>query len=286
MNDTSLHVPQQRSLAAFGALGVVFGDLGTSPLYTLQTVVQAMGGRFTAPDALGILSLIVWTLIITVSINYCLIVMRADNRGEGGILALMSLIGANGFAPGVKLLTGMGLLGAALIYGDGIITPAISVLSALEGVNAATDTLKPFVMPAAVAILIVLFATQRFGTQSIGRAFGPVMLLWFIVIALLGVSAIARHPQVLAALDPLRAVRFLMYSGGRGFLVLGGVFLCITGAEALYADIGHFGKGAIRWSWTSLVLPALLLNYAGQAAIVISGAPTAGNIFYQLCPEA
>ena len=224
----------------------------------------AAGSR--RPDALGILSLIVWTLIITVSIKYCLIVMRADNRGEGGILALMSLIGANGFAPGIKLLTGMGLLGAALIYGDGVITPAISVLSALEGVNAATDTLKPFVMPAAVAILVMLFAAQRFGTQSIGRAFGPVMLLWFVVIAVLGVAAIARHPQVLAALDPLRAVRFLMHSGGRGLLVLGGVFLCITGAEALYADMGHFGKGPIRWSWYSIVLPALLLSYAGQTA--------------------
>src|SRR6202142_4263654 len=284
MNDTSLHVPQQRSLAAFGALGVVFGDLGTSPLYTLQTVVQAMGGRFTAPDALGILSLIVWTLILTVSIKYCLIVMRADNRGEGGILALMSLIGANGFAPGLKLLTGMGLLGAALIYGDGIITPAISVLSARVGVNAATDTLKPFVMPAAVAILIVLFAAQRFGTQSIGRAFGPVMLLWFVVIAVLGVAAIARHPQVLAALDPLRAVRFLMYSGGRGFLVLGGVFLCITGAEALYADIGHFGKGPIRWSWYSIVLPALLLSYAGQTAYLMDKGTVTGNPFFQIAP--
>ena len=186
------------------ALGVVFGDLGTSPLYTLQTVVQAMGGRFTPASAIGILSLIVWTLILTISIKYCLFVMRADNRGEGGILALMSLIGANGFTRGAKLLTGMGLLGAALIYGDGIITPAISVLSAVEGVNVATDTLKPFVMPMAVAILVGLFAVQRFGTQSIGRAFGPVMLLWFIVIAILGLFAIARHPQVLAALDPDR----------------------------------------------------------------------------------
>ncbi len=270
--------------AKTAALGIVFGDLGTSPLYTLQTVVQAMGGRFTAPAALGILSLIVWTLILTVSIKYCLIVMRADNRGEGGILALMSLIGANGFTPGLKLLTGMGLLGAALIYGDGVITPAISVLSALEGVNAATDTLKPFVMPAAVAILIVLFATQRFGTQRIGRAFGPVMLLWFIVIAVLGVSAIARHPQVLAALDPLRAVRFLMYSGGRGLLVLGGVFLCITGAEALYADMGHFGKGPIRWSWYSIVLPALLLSYAGQTAYLMDKGSVTGNPFFQIAP--
>src|SRR5580693_9096840 len=188
-----------KSWAAFGALGVVFGDLGTSPLYTLQTVVQAMGGRFSPQSALGVLSLVFWTLVVTISIKYCLFVMRADNRGEGGILALMSLIGANGFKPGFKTLTAMGLLGAALIYGDGVITPAISVLSALEGVNVATDSFKPFVMPMAVLILVVLFATQRFGTEKIGRAFGPIMLLWFAVIAAIGTSAIIHNPAVLAA---------------------------------------------------------------------------------------
>jgi KUP system potassium uptake protein len=266
------------------SLGVVFGDLGTSPLYTLQTVVQAMGGRFTPASAIGILSLIVWTLILTISVKYCLFVMRADNRGEGGILALMSLVGANGFTRGAKLLTGMGLLGAALIYGDGIITPAISVLSALEGVNVATDTLKPFVMPMAVAILIGLFAWQRFGTQSIGRVFGPVMLLWFIVIAILGLFAIARHPEVLAALDPRRAVAFMTHSGGLGLLVLGGVFLCITGGEALYADMGHFGKGPIRWSWYSIVLPALLLSYAGQTAFMMEKGSVTGNPFFLIAP--
>jgi KUP system potassium uptake protein len=267
------------------ALGVVFGDLGTSPLYTLQTVVQAVGGKFTPSTALGILSLIVWTLIVTISIKYCLFVMRADNRGEGGILALMSLIGANGFTRGYTLLTGMGLLGAALIYGDGVITPAISVLSALEGLNVATETLKPYVMPMAVLILIVLFATQRFGTERIGRAFGPIMLLWFIVIALLGVIAIAHHPEVLAALDPSHAVRFMMHSGGRGLLVLGGVFLCITGGEALYADMGHFGKGPIRRSWYFIALPALLLSYAGQAAFVMDKGSVTGNPFFLIAPS-
>jgi KUP system potassium uptake protein len=273
-----------KSWAAFGALGVVFGDLGTSPLYTLQTVVQAMGGHFTPQTALGVLSLVFWTLIVTISIKYCLFVMRADNRGEGGILALMSLIGANGFTPGVRLLTGMGLLGAALIYGDGVITPAISVLSALEGVNVVTETLKPYVMPMAVVILLVLFAAQRFGTEKIGRAFGPVMLLWFIVIALLGVASILKHPDIIAAVDPRYAIRFMAASGRAGFLVLGGVFLCITGGEALYADMGHFGKGPIRRSWYVVVLPALLLSYAGQTAFLIDKGTVTGNPFFQIAP--
>ena len=276
--------PRPIGWSMLAALGIVFGDLGTSPLYTLQTVVQAMGGRFTPGEALGILSLVVWTLIVTISIKYCLFVMRADNRGEGGILALMSLVGANGFAPGFKVLTAMGLLGAALIYGDGVITPAISVLSALEGVNVATDVMKPYVMPLAVLILVVLFTTQRFGTERIGRAFGPIMLLWFAVIALLGLSAIAHHPGVLSALDPIHAVRFLMHSGSRGMWVLGGVFLCITGGEALYADMGHFGRGPVRLSWYTVALPALLLSYAGQTAFVMDQGAVNGNPFFLIAP--
>ncbi|HMD72998.1 MAG TPA: KUP/HAK/KT family potassium transporter [Steroidobacteraceae bacterium] len=271
--------------AVLAALGVVFGDLGTSPLYTLQTIVEAMNGRFTLEDAVGVLSLIVWTLIVTISVKYCQFVMRADNHGEGGILALMSLIGVNGFTPGLRILTSMGLLGAALIYGDGAITPAISVLSALEGLNVATDAFKPLVMPMAVAILLVVFGTQRYGTERIGRAFGPVMLVWFIVIAALGVVAIAHHPAVLAAIDPQHAVSFLLRSGARGFLVLGGVFLCITGGEALYADMGHFGKGPIRWSWYSIVLPALLLSYAGQIAFVMDKGTVTGNPFFLIVPQ-
>src|SRR6202162_4807508 len=270
--------------ATLSALGVVFGDLGTSPLYTLQTVVQATGGQFSAQSALGILSLIVWTLIVTISIKYCLFVMRADNHGEGGILALMSLIGANGFTPGFKLLTAMGLLGAALIYGDGVITPAISVLSALEGVNVVSATFKPFVMPMTVVILLCLFAAQRFGTEKIGHAFGPVMLLWFSVIAVLGAASIAHHPGVVAALDPRYAVRFMAGSGGAGLLVLGGVFLCITGGEALYADMGHFGKGPIRCSWYGIVLPSLLLSYAGQTAFLMDKGTVTGNPFFQIAP--
>ncbi len=270
--------------AALGALGVVYGDLGTSPLYTLQTVVQATGGHFTPESALGILSLIVWTLIITISIKYCLFVMRADNHGEGGILALMSLVGANSFKGAAKVLAVMGLLGAALLYGDGVITPAISVLSALEGVNVVTTALRPFVMPAAVAILVVFFAGQRFGTARIGRAFGPIMLLWFAVIAALGLTGIVRNPVVLGAIDPRHAIGFLAHSGARGPLVLGGVFLCITGGEALYADMGHFGPRPIRLSWYAIVLPALLLSYAGQTALLIRKGAIAGNPFFQLCP--
>ena len=275
----------RKGLAAFGALGVVFGDLGTSPLYTLQTVVQTTGGQFSHQVALGVLSLIFWTLIVTISVKYCLFVMRADNRGEGGILALMSLIGANAFTPGFKVLTGMGLLGAALIYGDGVITPAISVLSALEGVNVVTDSFKPFVMPTAVVVLLCLFGAQRFGTERIGRAFGPVMMLWFVVIGVLGVLAIFKHPAVIAAIDPRYAIRFMTATGRSGFLVLGGVFLCITGGEALYADMGHFGKSPIRRSWYLVVLPALLLSYAGQTAFLLEGGASAKtNPFFQIAP--
>ncbi len=267
------------------ALGVVFGDLGTSPLYTLQTVVQAAGGQFTPQSALGVLSLIIWTLIVTVSIKYCLVVMRADNHGEGGILALMSLIGADSVESGLRILTAMGLLGAALIYGDGVITPAISVLSALEGVNVVTTAFKPFVMPAAVVILLGLFASQRFGTEKIGRAFGPIMLLWFLVIAVLGLAAIARHPVVISAIDPRHAIGFLLHAKGTGMLVLGGVFLCITGAEALYADMGHFGRGPIRWAWYVIVLPSLLISYAGQTAFLIDKGTVTGNPFFQMAPS-
>ena len=270
--------------AALTALGVVYGDLGTSPLYTLQTVAQAVGGHFTAASALGILSLIVWTLIVTISVKYCLFVMRADNHGEGGILALMSLVGANRFKGSARGLAVMGLIGAALLYGDGVITPAISVLSALEGVNVATPVLQPFVMPASVGILIAFFALQRFGTARIGGAFGPIMLVWFAVIAVLGLSGVLRHPAVLTAIDPRLAIFYLAHSGGVGLLVLGGAFLCITGGEALYADMGHFGPGPIRLSWYAVVLPALLLSYAGQTALLIQKGAIQGNPFFQLAP--
>ena len=272
--------------AALGlaSLGVVFGDIGTSPLYTLKTVLDTTGAHPSAVTALGSLSLIVWTLIIVTSVKYVSLAMRVDNHGEGGILALMSLLSVKrGKRP---LIVAVGLLGAALIYGDGAITPAISVLSALEGVDIATPAFHPFILPAAVAILLALFAVQRFGTARIGAAFGPVMAAWFIIIALLGIGGIAKHPAVLLAIDPRVGFTFLLSNGLVGCLVLGGVFLCVTGAEALYADMGHFGPKPIRLAWSAVVLPALVLNYAGQTALVLDGVPTEGNIFFRLAPGA
>jgi KUP system potassium uptake protein len=270
--------------AALAALGIVYGDLGTSPLYTLQAIVGATGGRFSASAAFGSLSLIFWALIISISVKYCLFVMRADNHGEGGILALMSMTGAS-WSEGGRLLIVMGLFGAALIYGDGIITPAISVLSALEGLNVATDVFKPHIVLMAVVILIVLFAVQSRGTAQIANAFGPVMLLWFAVIAALGVIGICRYPAVLAAVDPRYGIALLMGHGWSGIAVLGGVFLAMTGGEAMYADMGHIGRNPIRTSWYGIVLPALLLNYAGQVALFLADPTTDGNPFFRLAPS-
>ncbi len=267
---------------ALAALGVVFGDIGTSPLYTLKTVLDTTGPQPSAQAALGSLSLIVWTLIVVTSVKYVALAMRVDNDGEGGILALMSLLGVKlGRRP---VIVAVGLFGAALIYGDGAITPAISVLSALEGLDIATPAFHAYILPASVAILLALFAAQHLGTARIGVAFGPLMAVWFVVIALLGLGGIAHHPAVLFAVDPRQGVSFLFSTGLTGFLVLGGVFLCVTGAEALYADMGHFGPRPIRLAWAAVALPALVLNYAGQAALVLEGAPTEGNIFYRLAP--
>lgn len=275
--------PEART-AALAALGIVYGDLGTSPLYTLQTVVEDAGGKVDAAAALGILSLIFWALIITISVKYCLFVMRADNHGEGGILALMSLL-RPGAGRAAAILVAMGLFGAALIYGDGIITPAISVLSALEGVNVATDALKPYVMPCAVVILLVLFAAQSIGTARIGRIFGPVMIAWFVVIGVIGLIAILRHPAVLAAVNPVHALGFLAQHGWGSFAVLGGVFLALTGGEAMYADMGHIGRNPIRLAWYCVVLPALLLSYAGQIAMLTAdGSVPQGNPFFLIVP--
>jgi KUP system potassium uptake protein len=267
---------------SLAALGVVFGDIGTSPLYTLKTVLDLMG-RHEQSDVLGALSLIVWTLIVITSVKYVGFAMRVDNDGEGGILALMSLLGVKRHKR--PIIVAVGLFGAALIYGDGAVTPAISVLSSLEGLDIALPGLGPYVLPSAVLVLAILFALQPQGTARIGRAFGPVMALWFAVMALLGLWGLIRHPSVLYALNPLIGLNFLLHGGATAFAVLGGVFLCVTGAEALYADMGHFGAGPIKLAWSAIVLPSLILNYAGQAAIAASGGPIDGNIFYRLCPE-
>jgi KUP system potassium uptake protein len=271
-------------LATLAALGVVFGDIGTSPLYTLKTVLALTGERPDPAVTLGALSLVIWTLIVVTTVKYVAIAMRIDNDGEGGILALMALLGVK--RERRPTIVAVGLFGAALIYGDGAITPAISVLSALEGLTIAAPHVQPYIVPMAVAILIGLFAIQPQGTARIGRAFGPVMTLWFVTIAVLGIVGISRHPGVLAAINPLFGFRYLFSGGSGAFLVLGGVFLCVTGAEALYADMGHFGARPIRLAWSVLVFPSLVLNYAGQAALVLNGEPTSDNIFYRLCPSA
>jgi KUP system potassium uptake protein len=268
---------------SLSALGVVFGDIGTSPLYTLKTVLRLACDQPDPVATIGVLSLVIWTLIVVTSIKYVAVAMRVDNDGEGGILALMTLLGVK--RQHRPVIIAVGLLGAALIYGDGAITPAISVLSALEGLNVATPAFQPYVLPASVLILVALFFIQPLGTVRIGRAFGPIMLLWFVVLAILGLWGIAQHPSVLVALDPRRGLSYLFSGGATSFLVLGGVFLCVTGAEALYADMGHFGAKPIRLAWSTLVFPSLVLNYAGQVALILDGAPTSENIFYRLCPQ-
>ena len=270
-------------LLGLSALGIVFGDIGTSPLYTFKTILGVTERSTDAAAVLGALSLVLWTLFIITTIKYVLFAMRVDNDGEGGILALMALLGVK--KQSRPTIVAVGLFGAALIYGDGAITPAISVLSALEGLNMATPALQPYVVPAAVMILLVLFAIQSRGTAAIGQLFGPVMLIWFVTIAVLGLMGIAKHPSVFAALNPAYGLSYLFSNGVTGFLVLGAVFLCVTGAEALYADMGHFGSRPIKLAWFAVVFPSLILNYAGQAALVLEGAPTDGNIFFRLCPE-
>jgi KUP system potassium uptake protein len=265
-----------------GALGVVYGDIGTSPLYTLKTALD-WGGGATAEVAIGMLSLIVWTLLITTSIKYVAVVMRADNDGEGGILALMSLLGIKHGERAAVI--GVGILGAALLYGDGAITPAISVLSALEGLKTPIPSIAPYIIALSALILVGLFAIQSQGTERIGKLFGPIMTVWFVIIGVLGLSGIVSHPGVVVALDPRYGFAYLFGHGVTGFLVLGAVFLCATGAEALYADMGHFGPRPIRFSWYGLVLPTLRLNYAGQTAVVVNGR-AGDNPFFSLCPEA
>ena len=274
---------------ALGALGVVYGDIGTSPLYSVQQCFHsAHGVPVSHANVLGVLSLVFWSLAAVITFKYLTFIMKADNRGEGGIFALLALIPAAtdpSRARRRKAVALLALFGAALLYGDGVITPAISVLSAIEGLNVVTSAAQPFVLPLTCGVLVGLFALQRRGTGGIGKVFGPVMLLWFTAIAALGVAQIWRVPQVLFALNPAHAVRFFLANRFHGFEVLGAVVLCITGGEALYADMGHFGAQPIRWSWFSIVWPALLLNYFGQGALLLRHPAAAANPFFGLVPS-
>ncbi len=270
---------------ALAALGVVYGDIGTSPLYSLQECFRgAHPFAPTPPNIYGIISLVFWTLVVVVAVKYHLYVLRADNHGEGGILALMALVRSK-VRKRRGLFVGLGLFGAALLYGDGAITPAISVLSAIEGVVLIAPAAAHWVVPATVAILVALFAIQRGGTGGIGRIFGPIMVVWFLIVGLLGLRAVIHHPAILAALNPLHAVRFFTHHGMPGFLVLGGVFLVATGGEALYADMGHFGEMPIQIDWFSLVGVSLVLNYFGQGALLLENPAAIDRPFYHLAPD-
>ena len=268
------------------AIGVVYGDIGTSPLYTIRECFYGPHGfEPTQENVLGVLSLVVYALVLIISIKYIALVMRADNQGEGGILALTSLIPPRGLIAGaVPFLMLLGVFGASMLYGEGIITPAISVLSAVEGLQVETPLFEPYLVPIAVAILVVLFLFQQFGTHRVGGLFGPIMLVWFLTIGALGIVWIVREPVVLTALNPIHAVTFFRVHGGTGILVLGAVVLAVTGAEALYVDMGHFGKQPIRLAWFVIVFPALVLNYFGQGALLLIDSTAARQPFFLLVP--
>ena len=281
---------RRESLAALtlGAMGVVYGDIGTSPLYTMKEVFgPATGIPLDESHLIGAVSVIFWGLMMVVTVKYVLLILRADNRGEGGIMALTALAAnAAGRTPRRRLVLLMtGVLGAALFYGDTVITPAISVLSAVEGLEVATPAFKPYVLPICVAVLIGLFSMQLFGTATVGRLFGPVIVLWFGVLAVTGITEIVHQPAILAALNPLNAVSFLRAQGTHVFLAVGAIVLAFTGAEALYADMGHFGKRPIQWAWGGLVLPALAINYMGQGALLMRDPTALVNPFYHLFPS-
>jgi len=272
---------------SLGALGVVYGDIGTSPLYAVRQCLLGSAPVGTAPvDVMGVLSLIFWALILVVSVKYLVFMMRADNEGEGGVLALLALVDPWKRHPGTSraVLIFLGIFGAALLYGDGMITPAISVLSAVEGLQVAAPNLQEWIIPLTVVILIALFLLQRRGSGGIGAIFGPMMIVWFVLLALLGVRGIAQNPAVLSAINPAYAIRFLLSGGLTGYLVLGGVFLVVTGGETLFADMGHFGRLPIRLAWFTIVLPCLLLNYFGQGAVILDDPARAAHPFYSLVP--
>ncbi len=276
--------------AALGALGIVYGDIGTSPLYALKQAVLASApdGTVTSAGVIGAVSMILWSLILVVSLKYAVLILRADNRGEGGIVAMLALLRAREAEPGTwrAALLVFGLIGAALLYGDGAITPAISVLSAVEGLKVDAPSLSRFVLPITIVVLVGLFLVQHHGTGLIGRIFGPVMLAWFIMIGLLGLMGIAAGPGILGALSPFAALAFMLHGGvAVSFAMLGAAFLAVTGGEAMYADMGHFGRGPIRRSWFTIVLPCLVLNYFGQGGLLLVAPHSIDNPFFQLAPD-
>ena len=269
-------------------LGIVYGDIGTSPLYAVrEAFFGPQGPSLTAPNILGVMSLIFWSLVLVISVKYLVFVLRADNHGEGGILALMALViqGRGQSRPRRLILTSLGLFGAALLYGDSMITPAISVLSAIEGLHVATPLFEPYVVPISLVILVALFFFQHRGTERIGIVFGPVVMVWFAALAVLGVRSILHAPEVLMAVDPRHAVWFFVENGARSIAVVGTIFLVVTGGEALYADMGHFGKRPIRAGWFGLVLPALMLNYFGQGALLMRSPEALPNLFFHMAPR-
>src|SRR5260370_6324616 len=270
-----------------GSIGVVYGDIGTSPLYALREAVVAASGTsgVVNPQAvLGVVSLILWALIIVVTLKYVLILLRADNHGEGGTLALMALA-QRAVTHGASTIVLLGIISGALFYGDAVITPALSVLSAIEGIKLVTAALDPYVVPLTVIILVFLFAAQSRGTARVAAFFGPVMCVWFGVIAIASIAPIMRQPEVLFALNPLHAVSFMLHHGIIGFVTLGAVFLAVTGAEALYADLWHFGKKPIQAAWLFIVLPSLALNYLGHGALVMADPKAIENPFFLICPD-
>ena len=279
----------QTASLALAALGIVYGDIGTSPLYTIKECFHGMHAvPVTQANVLGVLSMVFWSLMIVISLKYVYFILRADNKGEGGIFALLAMLRSGPASKGrywPHMLL-MAAFGAALLYGDGVITPAISVLSAIEGLNVATEAAQDYVVPLTCAVLVGLFMFQKHGTASIGRVFGPVVILWFIVLGALGLSAIIEAPLILSALNPAHAVEFFSINRLHGIVALGSVVLCITGGEALYADMGHFGRLPIRLSWYCIVLPGLLLNYFGQGALLLDHPDMAFNPFYALVPKA
>lgn len=281
---TAIHAPSSRMALMLGALGVVYGDIGTSPLYTLRACLNTIDDLQPA-HVLGVLSILFWLLMIVVSLKYVTLVLRADNRGEGGTLALLELAVRGREGRARWLLIVLGIFGAALFYGDSMITPAISVLSALEGISIVSHTLEPWVVPVALVVLVALFAIQSHGTGAVGKLFGPIMALWFATLAVLGGYQIWLTPEVLAALNPVWALRFIAEFPVMSFLLLGAVVLALTGAEALYADMGHFGRPAIRRAWFAMVLPALTLCYFGQGALLLRDPAAIRNPFFLMAPE-